>query len=126
MASQPHLQDGGAVEGMANLRLSTDSNTSAVPNGINGHTARSSVDQTPQADTVEDENGEPIDDVQKLQLELERTRAEKDVLADQYNGLLAKLTTMRNTLGNKLKEDAVCIVLRSHVRALAIDFGDLP
>ncbi|KAG8948739.1 hypothetical protein FRC04_009350 [Tulasnella sp. 424] len=106
MASQPHLQDGGAIEGMANLRLSTDSNTSAVPNGINGHTARSSVDQTPQADTVEDDNGEPIDDVQKLQLELERTRAEKDVLADQYNGLLAKLTTMRNTLGNKLKEDA--------------------
>lgn len=126
MASQPQLQDSGASEGMANLRLSTDSNTSAVPNGINGHTSRSSSDQTPQTDTIEDENGEPIDDVQKLQLELERTRAEKDVLADQYNGLLAKLTTMRNTLGNKLKEDAVRLTLPPHVRTLAIDFGDLP
>ncbi|KAG8905638.1 hypothetical protein FRC01_008285 [Tulasnella sp. 417] len=110
MASQTHLQDDGASEGMANLRLSTDSNerdTSAVPNGVGGpHVKRSSVDQRPQLDGIEGGNEEPANDVERLQLELERTRAEKDVLADQYNGLLAKLTTMRNTLGNKLKEDA--------------------
>ncbi|KIO21248.1 hypothetical protein M407DRAFT_15839 [Tulasnella calospora MUT 4182] len=81
MASQTQPQDGGASDGMAGLRLSTDSND-------------------------RDTNDEPTNDVEKLQLELERTRAEKDVLADQYNGLLAKLTTMRNTLGNKLREDA--------------------
>ncbi|KAG9033930.1 hypothetical protein FS837_002314, partial [Tulasnella sp. UAMH 9824] len=110
MASQPQLHDGGVSDGMASLRLSTDSNrpdTSAVPNGVGGgHTGRNSVDQKPQSDAIEGSNEEPTNEVERLQLELERTRAEKDVLADQYNGLLAKLTTMRNTLGTKLKEDA--------------------
>ncbi|KAG8983930.1 hypothetical protein FRB90_005648 [Tulasnella sp. 427] len=109
MTSQPHLEDGAVSEGVVNLRLSTDSNrpdTSALPNGINGHAARSSTDQAPQEGAAERDDDEPSDNVEKLRLELEQTRAEKDVLADQYNGLLAKLTTMRNTLGNKLKEDA--------------------
>jgi hypothetical protein len=39
--------------------------------------------------------------------ELERVRAEKDHLSHQYRSLLGKLTAMRNTLGEKLKEDAV-------------------
>lgn len=39
--------------------------------------------------------------------ELERVRAEKDHLSLQYRSLLGKLTAMRNTLGDKLKEDAV-------------------
>ncbi|BEJ18027.1 hypothetical protein CspHIS471_0703040 [Cutaneotrichosporon sp. HIS471] len=38
--------------------------------------------------------------------ELERVRAEKDHLSHQYRSLLGKLTAMRNTLGEKLKEDA--------------------
>lgn len=42
-----------------------------------------------------------------LEAELERTRAEKDHLSHQYRSLLGKLTAMRNTLGEKLKEDAV-------------------
>ncbi|KIY47386.1 hypothetical protein FISHEDRAFT_27774, partial [Fistulina hepatica ATCC 64428] len=41
-----------------------------------------------------------------LQAELKRTREEKDALAAQYHNLLAKLTNMRTTLGNKLKQDA--------------------
>ncbi len=49
-----------------------------------------------------------LDPVSKLQQELERTREEKDELATQYRNLLGKLQTMRNTLGNKLKQDAVC------------------
>ncbi|KAJ7158397.1 hypothetical protein C8R43DRAFT_1124991 [Mycena crocata] len=48
----------------------------------------------------------PSDPVEKLQRELERTREEKETLAAQYRNLLAKLTTMRTTLGNKLKQDA--------------------
>jgi hypothetical protein len=49
-----------------------------------------------------------LDPISKLQQELERTRDEKDELATQYRNLLGKLQTMRNTLGNKLKQDAVC------------------
>ena len=49
-----------------------------------------------------------MDPIQRLQLELERTKEEKDTLAAQYRTLLSKLTTMRTTLGNKLKQDAVC------------------
>ena len=55
-------------------------------------------------------NHEDLDDlnpVQRLQRELERTKQEKDALAAQYRTLLSKLTTMRQTLGNKLQQDAV-------------------
>ena len=50
---------------------------------------------------------EDLDPIQRLEQELQRTREEKDTLATQYRNLLAKLTTMRTTLGNKLKQDAV-------------------
>lgn len=39
--------------------------------------------------------------------ELEAVRAEKAALEGQYRALLGKLTTMRNTLGDKLRQDAV-------------------
>ncbi|THH28591.1 hypothetical protein EUX98_g5599 [Antrodiella citrinella] len=47
-----------------------------------------------------------MDPIQRLQHELQRTKEEKDTLAAQYRNLLSKLTTMRTTLGNKLKQDA--------------------
>jgi len=80
-------------------RQSIDSDRSAetsspvAPIGTNGHISPSDEDD--------------LDPVAKLQRELERTREEKDTLATQYRNLLAKLTTMRTTLGNKLKQDAV-------------------
>ena len=58
-------------------------------------------------ENVEEGDGEELDLVQKLQRDLERTNEEKEQLATQYRNLLAKLTTMRTTLGIKLKEDAV-------------------
>lgn len=45
--------------------------------------------------------------IQALKELLQRTTEEKETLATQYNNLLAKLTAMRTTLGNKLKQDAV-------------------
>lgn len=74
-------------------RLSIDSDRPPLPspNGVNGH-------------AVEDDDD--ADPLSRLQHELERTRAEKETLAIQYRTLLAKLTTMRTTLGNKLKQDA--------------------
>ncbi|PCH35088.1 hypothetical protein WOLCODRAFT_155758 [Wolfiporia cocos MD-104 SS10] len=53
-----------------------------------------------------DSNDEGLDPVQRLERELERTKKEKDVFATQYHNLMAKLTAMRTTLGNKLKQDA--------------------
>ncbi|EGF98381.1 uncharacterized protein MELLADRAFT_73614 [Melampsora larici-populina 98AG31] len=41
-----------------------------------------------------------------LQQQLESLRAEKSTLEGQYGALLGKLTTMRNTLGDKLRQDA--------------------
>ncbi|KAI0074083.1 hypothetical protein K474DRAFT_1602144 [Panus rudis PR-1116 ss-1] len=67
---------------------------SPPPNGVNGNAA------------THDEDLEGLDPVQRLERELQRTREEKDTLAAQYRNLLAKLTAMRTTLGNKLKQDA--------------------
>lgn len=39
--------------------------------------------------------------------ELRRVREERDALQAQYQGLLGKLTGMRNTLGERLRQDAV-------------------
>ncbi|CAE6447370.1 unnamed protein product [Rhizoctonia solani] len=44
--------------------------------------------------------------ITQLEQELEKTRVESDSWAEQYRSLLAKLTTMRTTLGNKLQQDA--------------------
>ena len=68
---------------------------STIPNGVNGK----------HDDT--DADLESMDPIQRLQHELRRTKEEKDALAAQYRNLLSKLTTMRTTLGNKLKQDAV-------------------
>jgi hypothetical protein len=49
--------------------------------------------------------------VAELEQELATVKQEKDVLGNQYRSLLGKLTTMRKSLGEKLREDAVCLVL---------------
>ncbi|KAI5477671.1 Golgi matrix protein [Pseudohyphozyma bogoriensis] len=50
--------------------------------------------------------GEEDERIRSLQEELERTRGEKEAFEAQYRSLLGKLTAMRNTLGDKLKQDA--------------------
>lgn len=57
----------------------------------------------------EDEEEEEEDDstrIARLEHELETTRAEKEQLGTQYRSLLSKLTTMRQSLGDRLREDA--------------------
>ena len=56
------------------------------------------------------DEAEEMDPIEKLQQELERTRQEREEFASQYRNLLARLNTMRSTLGNKLKQDAVRII----------------
>jgi hypothetical protein len=53
-----------------------------------------------------------IDDasrITQLEEELEVVRGEKESLGNQYRTLLGKLTAMRQSLGDKLREDAVCV-----------------
>jgi hypothetical protein len=88
---------------LADLHLSLDVNSTPDPSpppivngfktGVNGsHHTRG-------------EDG--LDSISRLQQELERTREEREEFATKYRNLLGKLQTMRNTLGNKLKQDAV-------------------
>ncbi|RPD61525.1 hypothetical protein L226DRAFT_471680 [Lentinus tigrinus ALCF2SS1-7] len=85
--------------------------------GTDGSLSRTSLDRERILGSPPPQNGlktngdappvaEDLDPVQRLEQELQRTREEKDTLATQYRNLLAKLTTMRTTLGNKLKQDA--------------------
>lgn len=45
--------------------------------------------------------------ISQLEEELEVVRGEKESLGNQYRALLGKLTAMRQSLGDKLREDAV-------------------
>lgn len=88
---------------LADTRLSFDSDRPpSVLNGTNGPNGKHS----PHNSKHEDDPG--LDVVERLQRDLARTNEEKEQLATQYRNLLAKLTTMRTQLGNKLKQDAVC------------------
>lgn len=76
----------------------SDRSHSPPPNGVNGTTNGTES----SSDDLED-----LDPIQRLQRELQKTKEEKDALGAQYRNLLSKLQTMRTTLGNKLKQDAV-------------------
>ncbi|PFH48705.1 hypothetical protein AMATHDRAFT_149253 [Amanita thiersii Skay4041] len=78
---------------------------------MSGSLPRSSLDSNHSFSTSPPLNGhgnddDPLDPISRLQRELERTKEEKESLAAQHRTLLTKLTTMRATLGNKLKQDA--------------------
>ncbi len=86
-----HVANPSPMSNPDSLRLSFDSDRAPSPPAINGH----------------NDDTDDLDPLARLQRELDRTREEKESLAAQYRNLLAKLTTMRTTLGNKLKQDAV-------------------
>ncbi|CAE6405808.1 unnamed protein product [Rhizoctonia solani] len=71
-----------------------DASPKATTNGIEKHDEEENVPNTSE------------ERIAQLEQELEKTRAESDSWAEQYRTLLAKLTTMRTTLGNKLQQDA--------------------
>ena len=87
---------------LADTRLSFDADRPPALNGINGTNGKHSHSDS------KGEDDEGLDVVDRLQRDLARTNEEKEQLATQYRNLLAKLTTMRTQLGNKLKQDAVC------------------
>lgn len=79
-----------SVDGRPSLDMDSEQGSVPVPNG------RSFTPDLGQDSGVE-----------SLQRQLQQEREEKENLATQYHNLLAKLTTMRTSLGNKLKQDAV-------------------
>lgn len=67
----------------------------------------------PAGDQDEDEPLEEGDNngrIAQLQAELERVTSERDGFQSQYRGLLGKLSNMRTTLGDKLRQDAVSMI----------------
>lgn len=77
----------------------------------NGTTADvvGSVPATPRLDEDDEEEEEDEDDeahISRLEQELETTRAEKEQLGTKYSNLLSKLTMMRQSLGDRLRDDA--------------------
>lgn len=108
--------------------MSSDSESPAhEPNG-----SRQSLDSDRSPSPLKGHNGTAangtpedlshLDPIQRLQHELQRTKEEKDALAAQYRNLVSKLTTMRTTLGNKLKQDAVRTVNVVWIHPQYVDF----
>jgi hypothetical protein len=74
--------------------------SSSAPNGSDGE-----VDADADADV------DASSRIAQLESALSSTTAEKDQLETQYRTLLGKLTAMRQSLGDKLREDAVSFLL---------------
>ncbi|KAK4046996.1 hypothetical protein OIV83_005682 [Microbotryomycetes sp. JL201] len=78
----------------------------AVNGQDEAHAAASFEDGRDGAEERQQEEWTDAERIQWLNDELDRTRADRDEFESQYRGLLSKLTTMRNTLGDKLRQDA--------------------
>lgn len=87
----------------SNLPKST-SISSSIHSLTNGNHIENDNDTTIVGDSTIEDSLERIKDLEE---ELVTTRLEKETFEAQYRSLLGKLTTMRNTLGDKLKQDAV-------------------
>lgn len=95
------------AQSVSDVRTSIDSERGSTSSPVHSNGVPSN--RNSQTNGKNDGSDSESDPVAQLQLELDRTREEKDALATQYRNLLAKLTTMRTTLGNKLQQDAVRI-----------------
>lgn len=99
-----------ANEALASIRLSSEHTNGHSISLLQDDTSLPSpvvTDVTANGVSKRTSGTTPTDQVTVLRAELERTRAEKDTLDEHYRTLLEKVTAMRTTLGNKLKQDAV-------------------
>ncbi|EIW54941.1 uncharacterized protein TRAVEDRAFT_73976 [Trametes versicolor FP-101664 SS1] len=100
MSSSPSSSDVASNDDPTSRRSLDGERILGSPPPLNGLSGK------PSSNGDAHQDSDDLDPVQRLERELQRTREEKDTLATQYRNLLAKLTTMRTTLGNKLKQDA--------------------
>jgi DNA repair exonuclease SbcCD ATPase subunit len=78
----------------------TNGATTDVPGDV---PATSRVDEDDEEDEDDEDDATHIS---RLEQELESTRAEKEQLGTKYSNLLSKLTMMRQSLGDRLRDDA--------------------
>lgn len=86
--------------------VSTGGGTSIPVNG-NGDGGSHAVSSSQTTTSPRGDQGEPSDDRDSLLEELRAAREERDTFQGQYKMLLGKLTQMRSTLGDRLRQDAV-------------------
>lgn len=104
-----------ANEALASVRLSselTNGHSLARDDDTSSDTTKSPVLKATSVShgrNTSSSSSKPSEQVSILRGELERVRSEKDTLDEHYRTLLEKVTAMRTTLGNKLKQDAVRI-----------------
>lgn len=99
-----------AEDALDNLRISLDGGErpSGVKAMVNGH---------------RDNGTNGLSKAEHLENELRRTLEEKEALADQYRTLVSRLNTMKTTLGNKLRQDAVRGVFPATKHYLTLSLG---
>lgn len=91
---------------MTDVSVSEPPETSASVEVLVDKASRTSLESIPPAESIVELNGHAEEDGSPLAAELEQVKREKAQLEDNYNSLLSRLTTMRSTLGGKLKQDA--------------------
>jgi hypothetical protein len=77
----------------------------------NGEAAEADEAGEEEEEEDDEDQDQEQDRIQALESELAQTVREKEHLSTQYRTLLGKLQAMRNSLGEKLKEDAVSAFL---------------
>lgn len=109
-SSSPRQATEDAHRALAALRISLDGDQNGRPNfkpAVNGVNGRSGSPRSSSPRSSGDFTAS--DRASILQQELDRVKEEKDALQTQYQNLVTRLNSMRTTLGNKLKQDAVCL-----------------
>lgn len=109
--SHPQVNGNGLLNGDAHGHGAVDGDGSSGSGEANGDA---------DGERGGEGEGEVVDPIEKLQQELERTRQEREEFASQYRNLLARLNTMRSTLGNKLKQDAVRLIFANFSTSASI------
>ncbi|KAK8865685.1 hypothetical protein IAR55_000830 [Kwoniella newhampshirensis] len=96
--------EAGPSNPASNAKINNDTTfSSLIPDSSDGD-GDGDGDGTPRSSS--EIQVSPRDRIAQLENELASTQQEKETLGNQYRGLLGKLTAMRTTLGDKLREDA--------------------
>lgn len=112
-AVMAELPDAVAIlsEDLTRASLDSTRSTTSLSSLPNGDTTTTASNGTAVPAISEDEASTSSPREAELSQQLAQIQAEKETLEGQYRGLLSKLTTMRSTLGDKLKQDAVRLAL---------------
>ena len=106
------------------LTLSIDGpETGVLPNGLlhNGVNGKGRSPSSPSPRSSGEHTG--LDRASILQRELDKCRKEKDELQAQYQLLLSRTSNLKNSIQNKIRQDAVRLFTSSLQRSIDINFA---